>query len=80
MCNEYGVDAISAGATIAFAMECFEKGVITREQTNGLELKFGDQEALLKALEVMVNSEGEFGKTLGIGFRASHAYLGSWGR
>lgn len=67
LCNEYGVDTIAAGATIAFAMECFEKGVITKEQTDGLELKFGDPAAMLKALEVMVKGEGEFGKTLGLG-------------
>ena len=67
LCNEYGVDTIAAGATIAFAMECFEKGVITKEQTDGLELKFGDPDAMLKALEVMVKGEGEFGKTLGQG-------------
>jgi len=67
LCNEYGVDTIAAGATIAFAMECFEKGVITLEQTNGLELKFGDPDAMLKALEMILNGEGEFGKTLGMG-------------
>jgi aldehyde:ferredoxin oxidoreductase len=67
MCNEYAVDTIAAGATIAFAMECFEKGVITKEQTGGLELKFGDADAMLKALEMMLNAEGEFGKTLGMG-------------
>jgi aldehyde:ferredoxin oxidoreductase len=67
LCNEYGVDTIAAGATIAFAMECFEKGVITEEQTDGLELKFGDADAMLKALEVMVKGEGEFGRTLGLG-------------
>jgi len=67
MCNEYGVDTIAAGATIAFAMECYEEGVITKEQTNGLELKFGDPDAMLKALDMMLNGEGEFGKTLGMG-------------
>ncbi len=67
MCNEYAVDTIAAGATIAFAMECFEKGAITKEQTGGLELKFGDADAMLKALEMMLNAEGEFGKTLGMG-------------
>jgi aldehyde:ferredoxin oxidoreductase len=67
VCNESGVDTIAAGATIAFAMECFEKGVITKEQTDGLELKFGDADAMLKALEVMVKGEGEFGRTLGLG-------------
>ncbi len=67
ICNEYAVDTIAAGATIAFAMECFEKGVITKEQTGGLELKFGDADAMLKALNMMVNAEGEFGKTLAQG-------------
>ncbi len=67
LCNEYGVDTIAAGATIAFAMECFENGVITREQTGGLELKFGDVGAMLKALEMMLNVEGDFGKALSQG-------------
>lgn len=67
MCNQYGVDTIAAGATIAFAVECFEKGVINKEQTGGLELRFGDAEAMLKALERMLNCVGEFGKTLGQG-------------
>lgn len=67
MCNEYGVDTIAAGATIAFAMECFEKGVITREQTGGLELKFGDADAMLKALEMLLDAEGDFGKALSQG-------------
>lgn len=75
MCNEYGVDTIAAGATIAFAMECFENGVITAEQTNGLELKFGNADAMLKALEMMLNGEGDFGKTLGMGSeRAAKAW------
>ncbi|MGB8981028.1 MAG: aldehyde ferredoxin oxidoreductase family protein [Anaerolineales bacterium] len=67
MCNEYAVDTIAAGATIAFAMECFEKGIITKEQTNGLELRFGDADAMLKALDMMLNGAGDFGKTLGQG-------------
>jgi aldehyde:ferredoxin oxidoreductase len=67
MCNEYAVDTIAAGATIAFAMECYENGVITKELTGSLELKFGDADAMLKALEMMLNAEGEFGKTLGMG-------------
>jgi aldehyde:ferredoxin oxidoreductase len=67
MCNEYGVDTIAAGATIAFAMECFESGVITKKQTGGLELRFGDADAMLKALDMMLNAEGEFGKALGQG-------------
>jgi len=67
MCNEYGADTIAAGATIAFAMECYENGVITKEQTGGLELKYGNAEAMIMALDMMLNAEGEFGKTLGMG-------------
>ena len=67
VCNEYAVDTIAAGATIAFAMECFENGIITTEQTGGLELKFGNADAMLKALDMLVKGEGEFGKTLGMG-------------
>jgi aldehyde:ferredoxin oxidoreductase len=67
LCNEYGVDTIAAGATIAFAMECFENGVITTEHTDGLELRFGDPDAMLQALEMMLSGAGEFGKTLGQG-------------
>lgn len=77
ICNEYAVDSIAAGATIAFAMECFEKGVITTEQTGGLDLKFGNTDAMIKALYMLVKGEGEFGKTLGMGSeRASKV----WGK
>lgn len=67
ICNEYAVDSIAAGATIAFAMECYEKGVISKEQAGGLELKFGNAEAMIQALYMLVKGEGEFGKTLGMG-------------
>jgi len=75
ICNEYAVDSIAAGATIAFAMECFEKGVITQEQVGGFDLKFGNVDAMLAALYMMVKGEGEFGKTLGMGSeRAAKAW------
>ena len=74
ICNEYAVDSIAAGATIAFAMECYEKGVITKEQTNGLDLKFGNADAMIQALYMLVKGEGEFGRTLGMG-SAVHATL-----
>lgn len=67
MCNEYAVDSIAAGATIAFAMECFENGVISKAQTGGLELKYGNADAMIKALTMMLNGEGDFGRTLGMG-------------
>ncbi|MFQ5762177.1 MAG: aldehyde ferredoxin oxidoreductase family protein, partial [Candidatus Bathyarchaeia archaeon] len=48
--NHYGIDAVSAGNVIGFAMECYERGLLTREETGGLELKFGDHEAMLNLL------------------------------
>ncbi len=67
ICNEYAVDTIACGATIAFAMECFEKGIITTKETGGLELKFGDADAMLKALDQIVKGSTEFGRILGQG-------------
>jgi aldehyde:ferredoxin oxidoreductase len=67
ICNEYGVDTIASGATIAFAMECFEKGIISTDQTGGLELKFGDAEAMIQALQATVNCEGPLGEVLSQG-------------
>ena len=67
ICNEYAVDSIACGATIAFAMECYEKGIITREQTGGLELKFGDADVMLKALDQIVKNEGPLGRVLSQG-------------
>lgn len=67
ICNEFGVDTIAGGATIAFAMECFEKGIITTEHTGGLELRFGDANAMLKALNLMVRAEGPLGRVLSQG-------------
>jgi len=47
ICNRYGVDTISAGAIIAFAIECYENGLITKEDTDGIELTWGNSEAIL---------------------------------
>jgi aldehyde:ferredoxin oxidoreductase len=67
LCNAHGVDTITAGATIAFAMECFEKGIIGPEQTDGLELRFGDADAMLAALTALVTASGAFGALLAQG-------------
>ncbi len=67
ICNMYGIDTISCGATIAFAMECFEKGIINREQTGGLELRFGDPDAMLAVLEQIGNNTGPLGSILSQG-------------
>ncbi|MCL6414870.1 aldehyde ferredoxin oxidoreductase family protein [Aestuariirhabdus sp. Z084] len=66
ICNEDGIDPISFGATLAAAMEMFEDGDLTLEQTGGLELRFGSAEALVKAVEMTALGEG-FGQDLGLG-------------
>ncbi|MDD5703380.1 MAG: aldehyde ferredoxin oxidoreductase family protein, partial [Dehalococcoidales bacterium] len=57
-CNAYSLDTISAGSAISFAIECFENGLLTREDTGGLELKWGDGEIMLKLLEMITRREG----------------------
>ncbi|MGB5708386.1 MAG: aldehyde ferredoxin oxidoreductase C-terminal domain-containing protein, partial [Arenicellales bacterium] len=66
ICNEDGMDPISFGATVAAAMEMYEKGAITKEQTDGVELKFGSAEALVWCVERVATGEG-FGADLGLG-------------
>ncbi len=58
LCNAYSLDTISAGAVIAFAMECFENGLLNRKDTGGIDLKFGSEEAMLKAVELIARREG----------------------
>jgi aldehyde:ferredoxin oxidoreductase len=66
VCNEQGVDPISFGATVAAAMELYEMGVLTKEHTGGIELNFGNAEALCKVTELTGLGEG-FGRELGLG-------------
>jgi len=75
LCNEYGLDTISTGATIAFAMECFEKGILTKEHTNGLEIKFGDGELVVTLVEKIAKREG-IGDLLAQGTRTVAKKLG----
>jgi aldehyde:ferredoxin oxidoreductase len=67
ICNAYGVDTITCGATIAFAMECFERGVIDLQQTGGLRLCYGDAEAMLETLRQIVANRGPLGSVLAQG-------------
>ncbi len=57
-CNEYGLDTISAGATIAFAMECYQRGILTSEQTGGIALRFGDADLVVDLVEKIAKREG----------------------
>ena len=58
MCNRYGFDTISAGATIGYAMECYEKGLITQDDTDGLSLAWGNKDAILPMLALMSQRKG----------------------
>jgi aldehyde:ferredoxin oxidoreductase len=58
ICNKYTIDTISAGAAIAFAMECYENGILTKEDTGGIELNFGNAEAMVKMTEMIGKREG----------------------
>ncbi len=76
MCNEYGVDTIACGATIAWAMECYEKGILSKDDTGGIELKFGDADAMLETLEQIVTGSSDFGRLLGQGSERAAQAIG----
>ncbi len=67
-CDTYGLDTISVGTGIAFVMECYEEGVLNKEITGGLELKFGNAEASVDLIHQMAKGEG-FGVIVGQGIR-----------
>ena len=75
LCQRYGLDTIGAGATIAFAMECYEEGIITPEMAGGLDLRFGNAEAMLTLLERMGRREG-LGDILAEGTKRAAEALG----
>ncbi len=75
LCNEYGLDTISTGNTIGFAMECYEKGILTNEQTGGLEIKFGDGNIVVDLTEKIGKREG-IGDRLAEGTRMMAEKLG----
>ncbi len=58
LCNAYSLDTIGVGTTIAFAMECFENGLITKKDTDGIELRFGNADAMVKMVEMIAKREG----------------------
>ena len=66
LCNMYGMDTISCGATIAWAINCFEEGILSLEDTGGIELRYGDAEAMVRMTEMIGKSEG-FGAVLAEG-------------
>ncbi|MBS7638441.1 aldehyde ferredoxin oxidoreductase family protein [Candidatus Bathyarchaeota archaeon] len=76
LCQRYGLDTISTGATIAFAMECYENNIISKEDTGGIDLRFGNADAMVKMVEMIGRREG-IGDLLAEGVKRASERLGS---
>lgn len=74
LCNVYGLDTISTGSTIALAYELFDKGILTKEHTGGLEIKYGDVEMTHRLIKLIAHREG-FGDLLAEGSAALAAHF-----
>jgi aldehyde:ferredoxin oxidoreductase len=75
LCNHYGLDTISAGASIAFAMECFQKGLLTKDDTGGIQLNFGDVKLVVDLIEKIARRQG-IGDLLAEGTRRMAEQIG----
>jgi aldehyde:ferredoxin oxidoreductase len=75
LCDDLGIDSISAGNAIGWAMECYEKGIFTKKDTGGLELKFGNAEVTFKLIEMIARREG-LGALLAEGVKKASAKVG----
>jgi aldehyde:ferredoxin oxidoreductase len=75
ICNRYGLDTISSGLTLAFAMECVENGILTKEDMDGVDLRFGNMEAMFTMLEKIANRDG-FGNVLAEGSKRAAEIIG----
>ena len=73
--NAYGLDSISASCTVAFAVECYENGILTKADTDGLELRWGNSEAIVAMVEKLARREG-FGAVLADGVRKAAERIG----
>lgn len=76
LCNRYSLDTISTGEILAFAMECYDKGLITKEDTGGLEIKWGDPKAMITLIHQMGKREGFGGEYLADGVKRAAEKIG----
>ena len=76
LCNKYGLDSISAGGTIAWAMECSQRGLLSPADTGGLDLTFGSEAGLLETLEAIAFRRG-FGDVLAEGAHRAAGIVGN---
>jgi aldehyde:ferredoxin oxidoreductase len=75
LCNEYGLDSISTGGTIAFAMECFENRILEEEDLKGMDLSWGNTQSIVKLVKDIALREG-IGRLLGEGVKRASNTLG----
>jgi len=75
ICNRYGLDTISAGATIALAIECYENGLITKADTDGIEMTWGNHKSIVAMTEKLAKREG-FGAVLADGVQVAAEKIG----
>jgi len=75
ICNRYGLDTISAGATIGLAIECYENGIITKEDTDGIEMTWGNHQSIVAMTEKLAKREG-FGAVLADGAKVAAEKIG----
>jgi aldehyde:ferredoxin oxidoreductase len=76
LCNKYGIDTISTGNIIGWAMELYERGIINKEETDGLDLKFGNHEAMVELTKRIALREGKFADTLAEGWLKAAEKIG----
>jgi len=76
ICDNYGMDTMSAGGCVALAMECFERGIITLQDTGGIELRFGNGQSLVKVLELIGKRKG-IGNVLSDGVKVAAEKFGA---
>ncbi|MCP4716717.1 MAG: aldehyde ferredoxin oxidoreductase, partial [Deltaproteobacteria bacterium] len=76
LCDDVGIDAIEAGVAIAFAMECFEKGLITTKETDGMDLTFGSNDLIMPIIEKIGARDGNLGNLLAEGVKRASETVG----
>lgn len=75
LCNKYAMDTISTGVTIAFAMECYEKGLLTSKDTDGLDISWGNGDVMLQLIDKIAKRQG-IGNLLAEGVRIASKRIG----
>jgi aldehyde:ferredoxin oxidoreductase len=76
MCNYLAMDTVSLGSTLAWAMECFEKGILTLEDTGGVPLRFNDGDGVIRIVEMIAYREGKLGNLLAEGSQRASQIIG----